>query len=235
MKIIKFIIPVFFLFACEGLNVEYGNGDMFTEVHQVSDFEEIEVYGAFKVYVEQSDVELVEVEADENLHEFIEVYTQGGSLIIDTDKNLRSDDGIRINVKFKELESITCAGASSVRAVNTIESDALDINLSGAGSLDMDIEAEDISVSMSGAGSMDLTGEAETLRVDMSGAGSIDAFGLEVVDADIGISGVGGAKVYVTGELDAQVSGVGGIIYRGDPERVQQDVSGLGKVKADDD
>jgi len=66
----------------------------------------------------------------------------------------------------------------------------------------------------------------------MSGAGKLQAFKLDTKFCRIDISGIGGAEVFVTEELDVQVSGIGGVTYIGDPPRVRRDVSGLGKIRS---
>jgi hypothetical protein len=52
---------------------------------------------------------------------------------------------------------------------------------------------------------------------------------LTATRAQVRVSGAGSAAVGVTGELDAVVTGLGDIKYRGDPV-VRSDVRGLGDV-----
>jgi len=67
----------------------------------------------------------------------------------------------------------------------------------------------------------------------MSGAGGLDAFDLKAEYARIRISGVGGADIYVTKELDAKISGLGDVTYRGNPANIDKSVSGLGTIQED--
>ena len=68
----------------------------------------------------------------------------------------------------------------------------------------------------------------------MSGAGGYNAANLRSHSCTISISGVGGAKVFADQTLNAQVSGVGGVEYYGNPSDVQTEVSGLGSIDAAD-
>jgi len=49
------------------------------------------------------------------------------------------------------------------------------------------------------------------------------------VTARVGISGTGSAHVRVSEQLDARVSGVGSIVYSGNPS-VRKSVSGVGRI-----
>jgi hypothetical protein len=83
---------------------------------------------------------------------------------------------------------------------------------------------------LSGAGSVDADGVADDLSVRISGAGEFSGGDLHSQTADIHISGMGSATVWVDKELDASISGAGSVNYYGDPS-VQKQISGAGDVK----
>jgi hypothetical protein len=59
----------------------------------------------------------------------------------------------------------------------------------------------------------------------------VDALDLEVKKMDISLSGAGSAKVFVTGHLDASISGMGSIRYKGNPTVSKTDGSLFGSIK----
>ena len=83
---------------------------------------------------------------------------------------------------------------------------------------------------ISGAGAVKLEGRADYQSIKMSGAGGYSGFELISQNCKIDISGVGSADVFVEKELDARISGLGGVSYKGNPDNVISDVSGLGSV-----
>jgi len=85
---------------------------------------------------------------------------------------------------------------------------------------------------MSGAGKIGASGTTEKLNINLSGAASLDMKGLVAKNVKIKLSGAGKAKINVLSSLDANISGIGSIEYYGNPETVNRNVSGLGKIVA---
>jgi hypothetical protein len=67
--------------------------------------------------------------------------------------------------------------------------------------------------------------------VDISGLGSFQGGNLACQTADVNLSGVGSATVWVKSSLTASVSGTGSVKYYGSPS-VQRQVSGLGSISS---
>ncbi|MCA6074432.1 head GIN domain-containing protein [Fulvivirga sedimenti] len=223
------------LSACNLDLGERGNGQIITESRETSDFEEIELLGNFRITLQQSDDPGVVITTDENLMDHIQVETIGRSLKISSDKKIRPSDRSEIIINYKSVDLIEVSGAASLRANETVNGDYLKISMSGAGEVDMRVDLGKLDLDISGAGAVKLQGSAEEQSISMSGAGGYDGDKLESKSCRVSISGVGGAKVYVTQDLFADVSGIGGVSYSGNPKNVQSNVSGLGSVSEDKD
>ncbi len=228
------ILMVTFLSACDTLVREVGNGNMTTKEIEIDDFKEIIVSGNFEIMLNSGDKAGVSLTADENLHDFIEISTNGDRLIVETLANLDSDEGLSLYITYTELTAIEIGGAATLESEQAISGEYLNISMSGAGALDLELNLNALKLSVSGAGSVDLSGRADEQNISMSGAGGLDAYQLESKVCKIQISGVGSANINVSERLDATVSGVGGISYRGNPEEVKSDVSGLGSISKSD-
>lgn len=228
------LIGIALLTSCGHLRFKTGNGDIIMERFDVSDFDEIDVRGYYEVTLQPGAQEGVTIETDENLFDFIEVYVRRGRLIISSEESLKSDFGIKINVTYEQLETISSSGASVIKTDGTLTAQELKVDMSGAGMIEMDIESQVLDLVLSGAGMVKLSGVTDRQLLELSGAGSLDAYGLKSNECSVNLSGVGAAKVHVKDRLDATVSGIGGIKYRGNPKSVNKNVSGLGKVKRDE-
>ena len=88
-----------------------------------------------------------------------------------------------------------------------------------------------LDVVVSGAGDIELIGKVEVQNVLLSGFGRYQAFDLESQEADVTISGAGGADVWVTEKLAVTISGAGDVNYYGSPT-VTPDISGLGRIQS---
>ena len=86
------------------------------------------------------------------------------------------------------------------------------------------------SIHLNGVGNVSLSdGSAPDLEISLSGVGNIDAQNYQVQNVAIKHSGVGKATVWATDSLHGTLSGVGNILYKGNPA-VSISVSGVGKV-----
>ena len=230
MKKGLFILSMLAFTGCNELIGERGNDERITKEITLDSFDKIEVSGAFDVTLTPSNSNILTIESDENLLRYIDISVRGNRLFIETDRRLSSRKGIKIEVPIKELKAISSSGASDIISNEPISTAELDIDLSGAGKVDLKLDVKLVTLDLSGAAMVYLEGVAESLDVEMSGAGSLIAEGFEVKDCGVDISGVGHVLVNVTGTLKAQVSGLGKVEYIGNPESVQGDVSGIGDI-----
>lgn len=235
---IRLYIPLLIfitLFSCENMVVkERGNGNIETKEIELESFNGINLSGGFEVTIEEGNAPLLIIETDENLIPYIKTEIRGGNLDIYTSESISSRKGVKLHIVYTELEEIEVSGAVALKNEGILRTEDLELAMSGAGGIDIELEASSLELRLAGAGAVELAGNVGQQRIIMSGAGGLDAFDLISKECDINISGVGGAEIYVTERLDAQVSGIGGISYRGNPSDITRNVSGLGSIDKDD-
>jgi len=229
------ILLMLLISGCE-LNFKSGNGDIEEMQIEVQSFDEIYIGGNFDVILIPSDKNSILISADENLMKYINVEVHNNSLNINTVHNLKSSNGIDVTINYITLSGIYSTGASKITHNNALVSQNLEIDLSGTGSIELEIDSDTSSVTMTGAGLVKLTGKTSLLNVGISGAGGLVASDLVAQNCDISLSGFGGASVHVTENLEANISGIGGIQYSGNPAHIEKSITGLGKItQADSD
>lgn len=218
-------------FGCWNIPQDRSTGNFVKEERPVSNFTKLDVGGAFKVYLSQGDQEKLVIEADKD--EMGEIITEviGNKLKIYT----KSGWGDRfhemsIYLTFKNLEYIDFSGAVEVVGENALTFTDLEMNVSGAAEIDLEMKAERFEAEFSGASELDFRGTCKTGYIELSGATEIDAEGLEFQDLNIEVSGASDAKVWATGSLSIDASGASDIRYKGSP-KVSIDESGASEVK----
>lgn len=215
-----------------------GNGNWTTQERSVSSFSSVEVNGAIDVHVVQGAQRPVKIEADENLMQYVEVYERGDRLVVETKSgyNLRPTQKMRITVTAPRYRKIDVSGACDVIGEGKLNNpDDLEIEVSGAGDIHMDLNAPRVRVDVSGSGNVFLQGETRDFVVGLSGAGKVRCFDLKTENTKLDISGAGDAEVYASVSLDASVSGAGSVKYKGNASNVSQHVSGAGSVRKEGD
>jgi len=207
--IMMFLIASVAITSCSFWGVR-GNGRVKTENRNVSEFTKIDASGAYSIKIKVGESASIRIKAEENLLPLIRTRIKGNTLVIDNKKNLSPRKELLIEITTKDLNSIDCSGANDIEVVG--------------------IDTEKFEVDLSGAGSIELEGKADKFYGDLSGAGSINARSLIANKVYISVSGAASAVVHAKEFLDASVSGVGSIDYYGDPQNTKTNVSGVGSI-----
>ncbi len=211
-----------------------GNGNWKTEERSVSNFKEVQVSGAIDVIVSTGSVAQVKVETDENLQQYIEVIQNGDQLEIRNKSGYspRPTRDMKVYVTSPSFTHIGVSGACDIYSQGrVVNPDKLEMNVSGAGSITMDLDAPNVFAQISGSGDVKLSGQTRDLEINLSGAADAKCYDMKAENTSVHISGAGDAEVYASVSLDAQVSGAGSVKYKGNAAKVNQQVSGAGSVK----
>jgi hypothetical protein len=76
-----------------------------------------------------------------------------------------------------------------------------------------------------------MAGKVDEQVIKLSGAGSFNGARLESRKAEVKLSGVGSASVWVKENLEVNLSGLGSVEYYGNPQ-VTEKKTGLGSLKS---
>jgi hypothetical protein len=218
-----------FMQACI-FNYERGNGKVDVREISVESFERINIGGNYDVTLIKSNDTKVVIETDENLQNYINTELYDKTLNINNVHNLKSTDGINIEIYYHEINKIYSTGASKLSNDGILETEELIINLSGAGAINLEIQTSKVKVNLTGAGVIVLSGDTDFQETHISGAGGLSANELRSKTCSINLSGLGGAEVHVVEKLEATITGVGGIVYSGNPQLIERQVTGFGKI-----
>ncbi len=205
-----------------------------TETREVSGFNAVSVSSFGELQVRQGEVESLTIEAPSDYLRYLETSVVDGTLNISTRRGFVGAPVRRVVyiLTVKELKDLSFSGAGTVKVLEGLKSDDLRLNLSGAGSIEIDsLTAESLTVNFSSAGAIVVTGKVEKQSVTMSGVGSYEAGDLESESAEVVLTGAGSAVVWAHDTLKVTVSGVGSVGYFGNPQ-VTQNISGLGSVNS---
>lgn len=208
----------------------YGNNHVVKKTREAGQFNGLRVSSGIDVYLQQNDNESIAVEADENLHEYIETEIRDGILHIYTEANIREAEMKRVYVTMKEVRSLKTSSAGDIIGETPIKTDKIELSASSAGNIKLEVYAKEIEADISSSGDITLSGEADNLDASLSSAGDLNAYGLEVREADISASSAGDADISVSERLQARASSAGDINYRGNPKYIDAHSSSAGGI-----
>lgn len=199
----------------------------------VSSFDELKVSNAFVVEISVGSKESLEIEIEDRYRDDLIAEVRNGALVIGLDnssRNRRMRESPRAYVTVKSLNRINISGAVTLKTLDVLETDRMNIDMSGASVIRMEVEVDDLYLEASGACVITMEGLAENQFVKSSGATTYSAYDLESKTADIRVNGAGSAKVSVSDELEVRASGASSVKYRGNP-RVSKSTSGASSVR----
>src|SRR6187399_324332 len=198
-----------------------GSGHVITEDRTASGFNNIDISGALDIYVKQDSVSAVKVEADDNILEYIQVHTDGSTLEIYMENNirLRPSNKIKVYISNPQYKEIQVSGASSIHCENEITStDALDVSLSGASDGKLELNAPKISINLTGASNASIKGKTKDFEGSASGASEIRGFDLLSENANVDASGASHIEIFASVKIDGEASGASSVNYKGNAQ-----------------
>jgi hypothetical protein len=208
----------------------YGSGHVVSEKREIGDFNGLKVSSGIDVTIRQGEEISLEVEADDNLHDVIITRVVDNTLKIYTEMNIRRARAKKIHLVYRDLNSIRISSAGDVTGENTLVTDELNIDLSSAGDLSLDVQAEKIDCDISSSGDARLSGSADILDASLSSAGDLYAYELITKKAEVSCSSAGDARIFATEEFKLRSSSAGSIYYKGEGQLVSSHTSSAGSI-----
>lgn len=224
-----------------------GSGKLETWVMDYENFNKLDIHNAFQVDIIRSDSFSVEITADDNLFEFLDIRQRGNTLNIGFKWNYvyRNTTQSAI-ITMPSIEGLDLSGASKGTISSFTSSERFEIDLSGASSLDLDslqagdtyfdisgassisgsIETADSYFDLSGASTAELSGSTIDTILDLSGASNAKLANFVISDARVNLSGASRATINASGRLDLDLSGGSRLTYLGSPKLGRLDISG---------
>lgn len=210
-----------------------GSGDVTTEVHDVKSFSQLELAGILNVFIKQGDSERVEVETDDNLHEYVIIENRGNTLIIDTQEriSIKRKREMNVYVTIRDIDELRISGVGNVETAETLRLKGLTLIIKSIGNVSLDLEADSLDARLNPVGHVSLSGKIGKADIDNSGIGKLSAYDLRNDVLNLKATGVGKTEVYAAKELAIKSTGVGNVYYKGDAVITDLSIRGIGKVR----
>lgn len=234
LKLFIICLGIVTLWSCHGWDSWHkdgvvGSGMVVEETRTVGFFDSIRVVGSCNVYITRG-AQGLRLVGEDNILDIIDTHVENGTLVIDSDRSYSSHYELEAYVSMEAIKGFSISGAGKVVGDGSFTTDELELEIFGAGKIELAVTAGIISSRIEGAGCIVLEGSADEHIVRIAGAGKIEAEGLEVKTYNIHIAGAGSCRIFVTEVLEAVIDGAGVIYYRGNPHSVNSNIAGAGKI-----
>lgn len=235
MKTISYFSLIFcLLFTVPALAQDIvGSGISRKETRNVNTFDKIDVGLIFHLTLTQGNKQRVSIEADDNILPYLETYVKDRTLYIRTKNNqgFDSKSPMHVYITLPVLRKINASGATKIESTTPWKTGELELDLSAAAQLELEIDVTKLKLDLSAASNVQLQGKATLLEADFSGATKFNGENLTAGKAEIDISGAAQAELHVSNEIEYEASGTSQLIYSGSPRILKAEVSTNASVR----
>ncbi|MEO6452582.1 MAG: head GIN domain-containing protein [Ginsengibacter sp.] len=231
-KYLIFILAAFIFCSCDHMD---GSGNIKTEKRNVSRFNGVQGSGSMDIEVSNGDKFSVEVEADDNILEYVITEVDDDMLDIHFKQRMSFNNvHAKVYVTAPGLKRLFIRGSGNISSKNTIKNtESLTTKISGSGNINADVDAPRIKADISGSGNLSLQGRCKSFEGSISGSGDLKCKNLLSENATVSIFGSGTAHVFASVHLKASTTGSGDIYYSGNPSSPETSKTGSGSIQAE--
>ncbi|MBS1636041.1 MAG: DUF2807 domain-containing protein [Bacteroidetes bacterium] len=206
-----------------------------TETRDIKPFKHLDISGAASVEYTQSDTLSLKVFANSDDLSNVVTVSDGETLVIKSKGSTKN--GYTVKIASNGLNQVVCNGASKLLSTNTVMADSLNIDVTGASTVRMEVKTRAVDVVTNGASTVDLAGTTAKLYTNANGASTIKAYKLNATTVNAVAGGASTVKVFASDKINANATGASTIKFKGDPKEVGVEASmssTIAKVAADD-
>jgi len=201
----------------------YSSSAQTNEERNLDYFDQLKVYGPFRVYLEKGTEQKISISSYEWLDDEIITEVKNNRLKIkmrNETKVLKDQDHrrVRIFLTYTNLNDIQAVAGADLLSRSTIETGRLNLSVTKGATCDLDVEVAKLEITINTGGVLHLEGVAKSQESSVHTGGVLNAFYLESEDVYIKAHTGGIAEVRANQSIEAKSGTGGSITYRGRPQ-----------------
>ena len=194
-------------------------------------FNRMEASGGYTIYIRQGSPSKLEVVAEGNAMDNLEYQIKDNTLRISRKSNTKwNKEKITLFVTIENPEDLRISGACEVRGKNTLTGERLQLELSGATDVKLELDVQNLKVGLSGASEAELWGTANTTTIQASGASEFNGKKLAMVRGSADVSGASEVNFAPREELRVRASGASEVTCYSSPASKEVSLSGASEL-----
>ncbi len=137
---------------------------------------------------------------------------------------------IKIKLIYTNINRITQSGASTITALDTINTNSFFIKSSGASDIVLGIISDKLTLNTSGASDVKLAGSVNTLTTNLSGASDVKAGKLIAKNVIVKVSGAADVTLFADSAISGTISGAADVHIKGNPSYRNLNSTGVSTI-----
>ncbi|GAA0728926.1 hypothetical protein GCM10009430_38530 [Aquimarina litoralis] len=234
--IAKIIVALCVTALCCSCNIAFdgirGEGEVIRKEKTINEnFDTIKSSRGLDVVLTSQKDRKVIIEANENLHQHIDVYVEGETLYITSDKNIYQADEKTVYVSYDKLGKISATSGSRVTSQGPVVQKDLAISGTSGANIELKVKAETLTTSVTSGAMMDLTGKVNNHKASATSGANIRANDLLSLVSDAKATSGAMIKIHAKDEFTGKATSGADVVYYGNPEKVSENDNSGGNVR----
>ena len=225
---IVLIILAFILSSCSVETIRVSaNDSIVTKEISTSNYSAIEIANGFNAYVTFSDTEeLVIIESNENLDEFIIAKVKDGKLIVRlmNNINIKGQETLNVYITTKSITDFRVAADSKIYLENTLATDNVKIKVTADSFFSGAVQVDDLQLTVAADAKADLYGHANYLDARLSADAKLSDYDLDVDDLKLKMTADCKTDITVNHTINIEALADCRLRYKGDAVIVHKDL-----------
>lgn len=200
-----------------------------TETRDIKNYSGVVLANVATLKITQGQEYAFKIQGPENVVELTYSRVQNDLLVIGTDECFNGDYELIIELTAPDFKVFNLTGIGAIETMNTINTDIIEVDLIGIGSIEAAFNADTIYTNIAGQAIVKYYGQAHRHELESSGEFSFKGFPLSTNHTQINITGEGDSEVTANESLRVFIEGAGNVYYMGDP-LIDSDITGVGEI-----
>lgn len=233
LRLIAAVLLAVAVAACNNTKID-PSSNITIQDRTIEDYSGIEISTVFEVDVTISDTEeKIEIEANENLHAYIDVVKDGNDLKIKVKDNTNITGKATLKAHIttgNPLEKITVSDASSLTMTNELETKEILLAVADASYLNAKVTATSALLRLEGASRIDLTGNCADMNLYIYDACELSGFEMSVDNVVAEMAGASAASLTVNETIDLTAQDASVFRYKGEAVITEIDLKDASEI-----
>lgn len=221
--------------SCSVDTIKVTSNDVVTyRTINITDYSALEIASNFNAYITFSDTEeSIEIEANDNLHDYIIATKKGDKLEVRLRNNLsiRGQETLNVYITTKSITDFSVAADSNIYLENALVEDDVKIKVTADSFFSGEIYAGYLELKVSADARADLYGNIGLLNANLSADAELTGYDLEVEGLKIKMAADCDTDVTVTNTIDIEATADCTLRYKGDATIIYQKLTADSRIK----
>jgi hypothetical protein len=194
-----------------------GSGHIISQTFNFSDFNKVRISYGFTAEVKKSSTYSIEINADDNLFDYISVKKDGDTISIGLKAGSYGQSHLQATIMMPSLRGIELSDGGRTEVSGFSSSDDLSIKLSDGTRLSGSLTAGNVNITLTDGSRIELEGSAKDIKIISHDGSQAYLENFRVANTDLFIGDGGTLTINVTGTLNADLSAGSHVTYKGNP------------------